>query len=494
MLGHGHSQALAASAAGAANAVHVVLGLHGQAKVEHVRDGGHINATGRHVGGHQNLHTAIAQRHQTAVAQTLAQGTVQRHGRKADLLQVLGQRVALNLGAGKHNGLIDAGIAQPVVQQLALVLGAVAPVELLLDVAVAVLRRIDLHLLRLAHDAGRQCLDARCEGGTEHHGLVARYGELVDFGQVIGKAEVEHAVGFVHHQELHFIELDLPAALQVEQAAGRSHHEVGVLQLGNLNLVGNTTHHVGNAQATAMAHQIDGVVGYLLGQFAGRAKNQGTRHGGLEVAGQQRVLALRCLGGWLAFGGSLGSQTLALGAFRSFGGSLLLEQGMQNGQQESGSFAATGLAGHHEVGVSLGRSALALHGLGNDGLLHQRGLGEGQVCHGLHQLGGQAQRGKRVGAGRFGLGRLGLGGGNSVAAVHVVGQIKSGQFGGIEVSHVVRPGAQGAIDRNRTTTQQEAAAARLIRSWSYTHQPSNRSTRRFTASAGRTRLGGNSGC
>ena len=53
---------------------------------------------------------------------------MQGHGRETVLLQVVGQAVALDLRAGKHDGLVDGGIAQPMVQQAALVLGVVGPV------------------------------------------------------------------------------------------------------------------------------------------------------------------------------------------------------------------------------------------------------------------------------------------------------------------------------------------------------------------------------
>jgi len=263
-----------------------------------------------------------------------------------------------------------------VVQQLALVLGAVAPVQALLDVHMAVLRGVDLHPLRLAHDARGQRLDARRKGGAEHHGLAPGGGEAVDFGQVVGKAEVEHAVGLIDHQKLHLIEHQLAAALQIEQAARRGHHEVGVLQFGDLHLVGHAADHVGNAQATAVLHQVDGVVGHLLRQLARRAQHQRTRNGGLEVARQQRVLALGALGRGLAGRSGLGLQALPFGAL---GGLLLLhlhQQGVQHRQQEGRGFAAAGLARDHQVGEGVAaraRAAFGLHGFGDHGLLHQVG-------------------------------------------------------------------------------------------------------------------------
>ena len=134
------------------------------------------------------------------------------------------------------------------------------------------------------HDAHGQLLNARCERGAEHHGLLALAGELVDVGQVVREAQVQHAVGFVNHQELHFVELDLHGALQVEQTTRRGDDQIGILQFGNLQLVRHTAHNVGHAQAAAMFDQIDGVVRHLLGQLTCRANNQGARCRGFEVA------------------------------------------------------------------------------------------------------------------------------------------------------------------------------------------------------------------
>ena len=237
-FGKGHGHAFAPSAAGAANAVGVVLGLHGQAVVEDVGDGGHINTACRHVGGNQNLNLPFTQCPQTAVAQPLAQCAMQSGGRETGLCQVLRQAVALHLGGGKHDGLVDGGVTQPVVQQLALVLGMVSPVQFLLDVVVALLGRGDgdfLHIgTAVVHHAHGQLLNARRKGGAEHHGLLALGGHLVNLFQIIGKTQVEHAVGLIDHQELHLVQLDLQAALQVQQTARRGHDQIGVLQLGNL--------------------------------------------------------------------------------------------------------------------------------------------------------------------------------------------------------------------------------------------------------------------
>ena len=263
------------------------------------------------------------------------------------------------------------------------------------------MRRIDLETLWFAHDAGGQLHDARRKSSAEHHGLATLQRELVDFGQVIGKAEVQHAVGFVNHQKLNLVQLDLHAALQIEQTARGGDHQIGVLQFGDLQLVRNTTDHVGYAQTTAMTHQVNRVSTDLLGQFAGWAQDQGTRGGGLEVACVRRVFALWFLQRCFAFGDGFGAQAFEFSAFLQFSIFLLLEQGMQHRQQKCCGLAATGLAGDQQVGelgfaISLARFE-GLHGFRDGGHLHGGRLGETHVGHSLQKFLGQAQFHKTVG-------------------------------------------------------------------------------------------------
>ena len=146
------------------------------------------------------------------------------HGAEAFLHQIVGQSVAFDLGACKNNRLVNGGVTQHVVQQLAFVGHVVGPQQRLRDRCMLLMRRVDFNTLRLAHHASGQLHDARRKRSAEHHGLLALNSELVDFCQVIGKAEVQHTVGFVHHQKLHLVQLDLQAALQIKQTAWRGHY------------------------------------------------------------------------------------------------------------------------------------------------------------------------------------------------------------------------------------------------------------------------------
>ena len=394
-----HSQTLATSTTGTTDTVRIVFGLHGQTKVEHVRDCGHVNAACSYVGSHQNLHLTVAQRRQSAVTQALAQSTVQSNGGETILLQVGGQAIAFNLRAGENHCLVDRCVAQPVIQQLALVLSVVGPEQHLLDVGVSFLRRVDLDLLHgravIVHHAHGELLNARRESSAEHHGLTTLAGHLVDLGEIVREAQIQHTVGFVNHQELDLVELDLHGALQVEQTARSCHYQISILQLGDLELVRHTAHHVRNAQTLAMTHQVDGVVCNLLSQFAGWAQNQGAWNSSLEIAWVGRVLATVALGSWFAIGGSFSALTIVVSTFFSKLFVLLLEQRVQHGQQEGSGLAATCLAGNHQVDEAIG-IASSFHGVRNGLFLYGCRLGVTQIGNGLDQLGCKTQFGKSV--------------------------------------------------------------------------------------------------
>ena len=131
-------------------------------------------------------------------------------------------------------------------------LGVICPKQNLLDVDVFFLRIVNRDTLRFTHDAGSQLLNAWSKRRAKHHGLFATNRQLVNFSQVIGEAQIEHPVGFINHQKLHLVQFDLHRTLKIKQAAWSSNNQVGVLQLGNLELIRHTTHNIGNPKAAAM--------------------------------------------------------------------------------------------------------------------------------------------------------------------------------------------------------------------------------------------------
>ena len=169
-------------------------------------------------------------------------------------------------------------------------------------------------------------------------------GLMIDFGKIVSKAEVQHAIGLIHHEKLHLIQLDLAGTLQVQQTPRRRNHQIGVLQARNLNLIRYAAHHIGDADAPAMTDQVDGVGRDLLRQLTCGAQNQGARHCGLEVTGIGRIFATRTLGWRFAACSGFGHRTfpvLPLLARRTLG---LTDQGVQHREQKRGCLAAAGLA------------------------------------------------------------------------------------------------------------------------------------------------------
>ena len=118
----------------------------------------------------------FAQCLQAAVADALVQSAVQSNRAETFLLQVISQTIALDLGASKHNGLLDVGVAQPVIEQFTFVLRVVRPEQRLFDVLVLVLRAVDGDALWLTHHAASELLNTRCKSRAEHHGLLTLNG------------------------------------------------------------------------------------------------------------------------------------------------------------------------------------------------------------------------------------------------------------------------------------------------------------------------------
>ena len=333
-------QAVAAGAAGAADAVHVVLGLHRQVEVHGVADALHVDATGGHVGGHQDAQLAALQLRQGAGALALVHVAVQGGGGKALVGQAVGQIVGAALGRREDDGLIQRGVAQHVVQQLHLVAGVVRVQQALRDVGVLFLGAGDLDALRFAHHAGGQLGHGAVQRGREQQRLAA-FRQAADDGlDVLDEAHVQHAVGFVQHQRVHGVQFDAAGVQVIDQAAGGGDQHVhAARQRLQLRAVRHAAHDRGGAQVGQLAAVGGGGVGDLQGQFAGRGQHQHLHADALV-------------------GGHLGDA-------------------VQRRQHEGGGLAAARLRGHHQV--------MAGQGLGNGGGLHGGGGAEAGVLHGGQQ-------------------------------------------------------------------------------------------------------------
>ena len=97
-------EAFLAGAAGAADAVHVLLGLVGDVDVDHALQLRDVEAARGHVGGHQHRAAAVGELDQHLVAVALLEVAVQRDGLDAFGGEHVHQVAALLLGVAERDG------------------------------------------------------------------------------------------------------------------------------------------------------------------------------------------------------------------------------------------------------------------------------------------------------------------------------------------------------------------------------------------------------
>ena len=140
------------------------------------------------------------------------------------------------------------------------------------------------------------------------------------------EAHVEHAVGFVEHQDLDVREVDVVLLLQVEQAAGRGHQDVdAAADAVDLRVLAHAAEDHGGAELQVLAVGLHGFF-HLGGEFA-----RGGEHQGADGAGLLRRAAAEQLQHGQGEGGGLAGAGLRAGqqvvALQHGGDGLLLDRG-----------------------------------------------------------------------------------------------------------------------------------------------------------------------
>ncbi|MCY1226908.1 hypothetical protein D9M72_391580 [compost metagenome] len=220
--------------------------------------------------------------------------------------------------------------------------------------------RGDLDALRVAQLARGQLGNARIQRGREHQRLARSRRGIDDGVDVVGKAHVEHAVGFVEHQHLQGRQVDAASVDMVEQAARRGHQDVRHLgQRGQLLGVGHAAQDAGADDAAQVAAVLGGGFGHLQGQFARRGQHQQCGLGRRRA----RALALHALGG---LGRALRCRHFA--------------DALDRGQHERGGLARAGLARDQQVAAGQeGRDSLGLHRRGRVVVQFGEGAQDGRI-------------------------------------------------------------------------------------------------------------------
>ena len=189
-------------------------------------------------------------------------------------VEYLGQFVGAVLGAGEDQHLVGIGVREQVDQQLAF-LGLLGEIDRLRDGLDHRCRGRDGDEHRVAEDFRGQCGDRLGHRGREEERLAPFGKQRQDAADVVDEAHVQHAVGFVEHEEADRVERHVALSDQVQQAARSGDQQVhAFLERVDLRAL------VDAAEDHAVADGcVAGVVAAALvdldGQFARGGEHQG---------------------------------------------------------------------------------------------------------------------------------------------------------------------------------------------------------------------------
>ena len=263
-------------AAGAADAMDIILRVHGEIVIDDMRNAVHINAARGDVGGDQHPVIAFLEPVEGLNALILAAIGMQRRGLHPALGQAARDLVGAMLGARKDQHRVERLILQKMQQQgnLERLGHFIDELRNALDGGGAAR---DLHRDGILLEFARDFFDIRREGRGEQERLPL-YGNLADDAADVGqKAHVQHAVAFVQNQGLQVREFHDPLAHVIKQAAGRRHHHIRTgAQGGDLRAFTDAAKNDGGAQRQ-MARIGAQVFFHLRGEFAGGGEHQDAR-------------------------------------------------------------------------------------------------------------------------------------------------------------------------------------------------------------------------
>ncbi|CAB3692178.1 hypothetical protein LMG26685_04845 [Achromobacter mucicolens] len=339
-----------ARAARAADAVDVVFRHVGQFEVHDLGQLVDVQATGGDVGGDQHGHGAVLEAGQRARACRLALVAVNGRGGQAVLDELFGQAVGAVLGAREDQHLVPAAFTDDVADQVALVV-LLDHVHRLRDEFGGGVARGDRDFARIVQHAARESTDLVGERGREEQVLALLRQQGENLADVADEAHVQHAVGFVQHQDFHARQIDRFLAAVVQQAARGGDQDVQRLaQRGDLGVDIDAAEHHHGRQRGVLAIGLHRF-GDLRGQFTRRGQDQATGAAGLASLG------------------------------------LFLRQQVQDRQRETGGLAGAGLGGCKQVA--------AFQHLGNGLGLNGRGRGVAGIGNGAQQRISQPEVGER---------------------------------------------------------------------------------------------------
>jgi hypothetical protein len=200
--------ALVLCAAGAADAVNIILRVLRHIVIDHVADAGDIDAARGDVGRDHDLVFAGLETRQRILALPLsAVGMEHGHGVLC-LLELMGDAVRPVFGAAEYQDAVKIGLREQLQEDVELLLPGHG-VERMADGLRGRAARADLDHLRIVEHPCGEVLDLRRHRRGEEHRLPALRAALDDLADLRHEAHVEHPVHLIEHQVLEAGEVDL---------------------------------------------------------------------------------------------------------------------------------------------------------------------------------------------------------------------------------------------------------------------------------------------
>ncbi len=290
LAGEADRVTLFTQARGAADAMHVVLGIEGQVVVVDVLDPGDMQAARGDIGGHEDFELAGLEAAQQAFALFLRHIARQHADAVAGLFQRPRHAFDEHLGIDEHHGARALAARQQAQQQRQFFLVG-GEIHRLAYPRGGDRLGFDNELFRLVHVLVGQFQHAVRQRRREQQGLArgARRHASQQEADVLDEAKVEHAVGLVQDADLAGVQTDHLVLLDViDQPAGGGDDDVGTsLQQGALLVVVHPAVDQGELE-TQVGGELDRVLVDLDRQLASRRQDQRARIFRLAL-GQRRL-------------------------------------------------------------------------------------------------------------------------------------------------------------------------------------------------------------
>ncbi len=181
-----------------------------------------------------------------------------------------------------------------------------------------------------------------------------------DAADRLDEAHVEHAVGFIEHEDAHAGEIHEALLEEIDEPAGRGDEDVDpVLQGADLRVLADAPEDHRATEAGGAAVGREGLAD-LRGEFAGGGEDEGARETG--GAGVRRLaVTVVVVGTWgVCCGSGDSAQSRLIPGFDGRG-----QQALEDGEGEGGGLARAGLGAAQDVAAREDRrNGLALIGVG----------------------------------------------------------------------------------------------------------------------------------